>query len=99
MLNLVHPSLSHLVNGFSRAFKNGTVGIEDCIPRCGEGEVILEPPRDQATVDTVTTQSTLSTGSSNGFHHPYLVGISSNNLSEFFNEERDEIWLMNLHCY
>lgn len=52
VLNLVHPSLFPLVYGLSRILKDGTIGIEDCILRCGEGEVIPEPLYDVVTIDT-----------------------------------------------
>ncbi|KAF5362188.1 hypothetical protein D9756_002171 [Leucocoprinus leucothites] len=44
VLDLVHPSLFPLVYGTSRILPNSTVGLEDCISRCGEGEVIPQPP-------------------------------------------------------
>lgn len=42
VLDLVHPSLFPLIYGKSRVLKVGqkAVGIDDCIARCGEGEVL-----------------------------------------------------------
>lgn len=50
VLDLVHPSLFPLVYGSSRILTDTTVGIEDCIAFCGRGEVIPEPPENQALI-------------------------------------------------
>lgn len=52
VLDLVHPSLFPLIYGLSRVPSNETTGLEDCISRCGQGEVIPKPPENQAFVDT-----------------------------------------------
>jgi len=43
VLDLVHPSLFPLVYGKTRVIKNGAklVGLEDCVNRCGEGDVAV----------------------------------------------------------
>lgn len=43
VLDLVHPSLYPLVYGHSRVLKFGSTSLDDCIERCGEGEVIVSP--------------------------------------------------------
>jgi hypothetical protein len=43
VLDLVHPSLFPLVYGRSRILPSGTVSIEDCINKIGEGEIIPVP--------------------------------------------------------
>lgn len=50
VLDLVHPSLFPLAYDLSRILRNETTGLDDCISRCGQGEVIPEPPEDQANV-------------------------------------------------
>ena len=40
VLDLVHPSLFPLVYGRSKVLKEGVTTLDDCIERCGEGEVI-----------------------------------------------------------
>lgn len=40
VLDLVHPSLYPLVYGHTRILSNGGTTLEDCIERCGEGEII-----------------------------------------------------------
>ncbi|EDR09860.1 uncharacterized protein LACBIDRAFT_318108 [Laccaria bicolor S238N-H82] len=40
VLDLVHPSLFPLVYGRSKILKEGVTTLDDCIERCGEGEVI-----------------------------------------------------------
>ncbi|TFK36202.1 hypothetical protein BDQ12DRAFT_725247 [Crucibulum laeve] len=47
VLDLVHPSLFPLVYGRSRILKESVTSLDDCIERCGEGEVIPVPPRDR----------------------------------------------------
>lgn len=49
VLDLVHPSLFPLIYGKSRVLKVGekVVGIDDCIARCGEGEVIELSPKEK----------------------------------------------------
>lgn len=44
--DLVHPSLFPLVYGRTRILSNGeTTTLDDCIRRCGEGEVTPVPPK------------------------------------------------------
>ena len=47
VLDLVHPSLFPLVYGQSRILPDSTVGIQDCISRCGDGEVLPIPSREE----------------------------------------------------
>ncbi|KAJ3576459.1 hypothetical protein NP233_g415 [Leucocoprinus birnbaumii] len=49
VLDLVHPSLFPLVYGVSRILPDSTTNLDDCISRCGGGEVI-PPPRPQANL-------------------------------------------------
>ena len=44
VLDLVHPSLFPLVYGRTRILSNSLVGLEDCIEKCGQGEVVPTPP-------------------------------------------------------
>ncbi|KAK2462935.1 hypothetical protein APHAL10511_005133 [Amanita phalloides] len=43
VLDLVHPSLFPLVYGQSRVLANSVTSLDDCISRCGEGEVAELP--------------------------------------------------------
>ena len=43
VLDLVHPSLYPLVHGQTRILADGTVGLDDCTKRCGNGEVLSRP--------------------------------------------------------
>ncbi|KAG6848056.1 hypothetical protein H0H93_003797, partial [Arthromyces matolae] len=43
VLDLVHPSLYPLVYGKTRILPNTTIGLHDCITRCGEGETLPNP--------------------------------------------------------
>ena len=47
VLDLVHPSLFPLIRGKSRVLKAGqkTVGLADCIERCGQGDVLARPAK------------------------------------------------------
>jgi len=40
VLDLVHPSLFPLIYGRSRVLEDKEVGLNDCLQRCGEGNVI-----------------------------------------------------------
>ncbi|KAJ3563041.1 hypothetical protein NP233_g9195 [Leucocoprinus birnbaumii] len=51
VLDLVHPSLCPLVYGLSRILPDRTVGLEDCMSHCGEGEVIPQPSEDLGLVN------------------------------------------------
>lgn len=51
VLDLVHPSLFPLVYGRSKILEAGqTTTLEDCIPRCGEGEVIPQPKESETQI-------------------------------------------------
>jgi hypothetical protein len=43
VLDLVHPSLFPVVYGQTKILKNGIVGLDDCVKRCGEGETSCVP--------------------------------------------------------
>ncbi|TFK62408.1 hypothetical protein BDN72DRAFT_932523 [Pluteus cervinus] len=43
VLDLVHPSLFPLVYGRSRVLSHGKATLDDCIERCGQGEVVPIP--------------------------------------------------------
>lgn len=43
VVDLVHPSIYPLVYGQTRIIPNNTVGLENCMNRSGEGEVLAEP--------------------------------------------------------
>ncbi|RDB21416.1 hypothetical protein Hypma_011642 [Hypsizygus marmoreus] len=44
VLDLVHPSLFPLIYGRSRILPTALVSLDDCIERCGEGEIVPIPP-------------------------------------------------------
>ncbi|TFK70995.1 hypothetical protein BDN72DRAFT_794538 [Pluteus cervinus] len=44
VLDLVHPSLFPLLYGCSRVLLNERTTLDDCIEKCGEGEVVPVPP-------------------------------------------------------
>ncbi|KXN80705.1 hypothetical protein AN958_08286 [Leucoagaricus sp. SymC.cos] len=48
VLDLVHPSLFPLVYGLSRILPNSTTNLNDCVSRCGEGEVLPIPLEEEA---------------------------------------------------
>jgi Protein of unknown function (DUF4246) len=45
--NLVHPSLFPLLYGTSRILQGETIGVSDCLLRCGAGEIVSVPPEPQ----------------------------------------------------
>ena len=50
VLDLVHPSLFPLVYGRTRVLANGeTTTLEDCVERCGQGEIAQIPPEAQTS--------------------------------------------------
>ncbi|KAG6837901.1 hypothetical protein H0H93_013054 [Arthromyces matolae] len=51
VLDLVHPSLYPLVYGKSRILPDTTVGLVDCLTRCGEGETLPVPSSDDLPSD------------------------------------------------
>ncbi len=59
VLDLVHPSLFPLVYGRSKILRKGSVSIDDCISRCGDGETIPVPPKDE-TEDNVNRNTQLN---------------------------------------
>jgi hypothetical protein len=48
VLDLVHPSLFPLVYGRTRILKDSVIGLDDCIQKCGEGEISCVPPAEEA---------------------------------------------------
>lgn len=48
VLDLVHPSLFPLVYGRTRILRKGeTTTLPNCIERCGEGEIVPQPPSEE----------------------------------------------------
>lgn len=48
VLDLIHPSIYPLVYGQSQILPTGTVGLSDCVQRCGEGQTVVLPKQDPA---------------------------------------------------
>ena len=46
VLDLVHPSLFPLIYGRSRILPDILLGLDDCIKKCGEGNIIPVPPEE-----------------------------------------------------
>ena len=44
VLDLVHPSLFPVVYGRTRILSTTSVGLGDCVKRCGAGEILSVPP-------------------------------------------------------
>jgi hypothetical protein len=56
--DLVHPSLFSLIYGRTRVLANGeTTTLDDCIERCGQGEIAEVPPEEQMAEARVSTKS------------------------------------------
>lgn len=56
--DLVHPSLFPLVYGRTRVLANGeTTTLEDCIERCGQGEITKVPPVEETVEVRESAQS------------------------------------------
>ncbi|RDB17189.1 hypothetical protein Hypma_001699 [Hypsizygus marmoreus] len=56
VLDLVHPSLFPLIYGRSRILRDSLVGLDDCISRCGDGEIIPIPPKEEASLSSSRKQ-------------------------------------------
>jgi hypothetical protein len=54
VLDLVHPSLFPVVYGQTRILNAGTVGLDDCVKRCGEGETLRVPPAKEAIIEPIS---------------------------------------------
>ena len=50
VLDLVHPSLYPLVFGRTRVLETGNTSLEDCIARCGEGQVTQIPSKEEIII-------------------------------------------------
>ena len=50
VLDLVHPSLFPLVYGQSKILPDSTVGVQDCLSRCGDG-LVIPVPSGEETID------------------------------------------------
>ena len=48
VLDLIHPSLFPVVYGRTRILDATTVGLDDCVKRCGEGETLHVPSPQEA---------------------------------------------------
>ncbi len=46
VLDLIHPSLYPLVYGQTRMLVDETIGLDDCVKRCGDGEVLSAPAKE-----------------------------------------------------
>lgn len=46
VLDLVHPSLYPLVYGQTRVLVDETISLDDCMKRCGDGEVVSSPSKE-----------------------------------------------------
>ena len=58
VLDLVHPSLFPLIYGRTRVLTNGEMTtLEDCIERCGQGEITEVPPEEQTVEARVNAGS------------------------------------------
>ena len=47
VLDLVHPSLFPVVYGRTKILRDSLVNIDDCVERCGEGEILGVPPSEE----------------------------------------------------
>ena len=75
VLDLVHPSLYPLVYGHTRVLETGTVSLENCIARYGEGQTTQIPhPEDARVYDDENPQ--LNPYSRNFQWLPCMVDIS-----------------------
>lgn len=54
VLDLVHPSLFPLVYGLSKILPDTTINLDDCVKKCGQGEVLPIPPEDNSETFTIT---------------------------------------------
>lgn len=52
VLDLVHPSLFPVVYGRTRILPDGSVGLDDCVKRCGEGKQLELPQVENAATMT-----------------------------------------------
>lgn len=74
VLDLVHPSLFPLVYGHSRVIALGdkVTTLEDCIRRCGEGDVLLSPNPEEFEAGLRKTLGwRYSTGSSKAYSRKF----------------------------
>ena len=78
VLDLVHPSLYPLVYGHTRVLETGTVSLENCIARCGEGQTTQIPPLEDVAQDseTIFRYTKLKSYSRNFQWLPCMVDIS-----------------------
>jgi hypothetical protein len=52
VLDLVHPSMFPVVYGRTRILKDSVVDLDNCIERCGDGETLGVPSREEAQQPT-----------------------------------------------
>lgn len=50
VLDLVHPSLYPVVYGQTRILKDSLVSLDDCIKKCGAGQVLRVPSAEEAQI-------------------------------------------------
>ena len=46
VVDLVHPSLFPLMYGYTKILKEGSIGLDDCITRSGDGAITVRPLKD-----------------------------------------------------
>jgi len=79
VLDLVHPSLCPLVYGKTRILQEGeTTTLANCIQRCGEGEIVPQPPYEE-TFETLNRSQQYKVFSQKFQWLPCQVDISGEN--------------------
>ena len=69
--DLVHPSLFPLIYGRTRVLANGeTTTLEDCIERCGQGEIAKVPP-EKETVEKKNGNSSYTSPDNSDLKTPF----------------------------
>ena len=77
VLDLVHPSLYPLVYGRTRVLETGATSLEDCIARCGEGQIIQIPSEEDVAHEGFLQDADLNSYSRNFQWLPCMVDISA----------------------
>lgn len=58
VLDLVHPSLFPVVYGRTRILQDSIVGLDECLQRCGEGQTLRVPSKNEAKIARSSDQIT-----------------------------------------
>ncbi|TFK36203.1 hypothetical protein BDQ12DRAFT_725248 [Crucibulum laeve] len=87
VLDLVHPSLFPLIYGRSRALKAANVSLDECVARCGEGEVIPVPTETEAEPGKAIERHSSPRGGNGGMD---TEGISDYEVIEELDDVDDE---------